>query len=512
MILGADILDVGKWPGDITCICRNIAVVSLAKVVNDTSMASKTKGMKIGTFLIICAWVICVVNMPAHMCYASSHAGPEIIVGLGRPRGVTIAVSDGYTLLADDGCVQDLPSQANIILKLNDYGIEYDVKVSGSSVCQGDAPSQVFLVNNYGSGSFTVLADSTLGSDLIGREYRGDAIIMKDGRSLILANLLQIEQYLWSVVSCELPKNWHTETLKAQAIASRTYALRQTGFWTPNSPGFDRGLLRSFSLKPGDVKVWAGATDQVYKGKSFEDPRAVQACVDTKGLVLTYEGQLIEAFFHADAAGMTEIPQFVWGGSLPYYSAVDEVPHLSPHSEWKVEIDGVTVGQKLSDKGFSGSVEMIKGLKPGVSGRWFSLNVKSAKDSLELRPTEFMPIFGLKSAWFSVFRKGGNLETKGCLNPGFNVYVDNGEKVQPVKVGSCNVVGAEPDCLSGVEQGAFVLSPGEAGTLRFIFQGKGSGHGVGMSQYGANAMAESNYSYLEILEHYYPKAKIEKWW
>ena len=151
---------------------------------------------------------------------------------------------------------------------------------------------------------------------------------------------------MWSVVSCEIPNSWDVETLKAQAVASRTYALKQMGASAAGVIGFDRGLLES-SLPPEQVKIWAASTDQEYKGRTYEDPRVVAACVETEGEVLTYLGDLIQAYFHADAAGMTEDPRFVWGGSIPYYAAVAEIEHSSPHSFWELSYDAHTLAQRL---------------------------------------------------------------------------------------------------------------------------------------------------------------------
>ncbi len=103
----------------------------------------------------------------------------------------------------------------------------------------------------------------------------------------LLRIFLDIEKYLWSVVSCEIPSGWPVEALKAQAVASRTYALYKACPPNGSTPVSNRALLQTRSLASGDIKIWA--TDQIYRGKAYEDPRAIESCILTKGQILTYQ-------------------------------------------------------------------------------------------------------------------------------------------------------------------------------------------------------------------------------
>ena len=87
----------------------------------------------------------------------------------------------------------------------------------------------------------------------------------------------------------------------------------------------------------------------MYRGKTNEDPRAVEACMETKGQILTYQGMPVAAYFHADSAGMTESVRFVWGGDIPYLAAVEEIPHESHHSQWEVAFDLEILNQKPAE-------------------------------------------------------------------------------------------------------------------------------------------------------------------
>ncbi len=477
-------------------------------------MRTITRRIVLAFMCLVC--FTCASSLPGHgaypqIGYAAAVKEPEVLVGLTRTTGIGIRVSDGYILRTMEGAALDLPKDSEVRLELAYGKLTCIVTANGALVYEGEISNSVYILSSSEEGFFTVVTDNNPGAQLIGRSYRGDAVAIKDSKDIVVANLVSLEKYLWSVVSCEIPNSWDVETLKVQAVASRTYALKQMGASAAGVVGFDRSLLES-SLRPEEVKIWAGSTDQVYKGRTFEDPRVVTACVETEGEVLTYLGDLIQAHFHADAAGMTEDPRFVWGGSIPYYAAVAEIEHSSPHSFWELSYDAQTLAQRLNCKGLTGSDSMVLGLEPGLSGRWSMFNVKSADEDLKLKPTEFRSILQLKSTWFSVFRQGGGLMTLGCLNPTLDVYVSNGSTIHKSSLSSCKAIGGDACSVSGLERGALAMSVSRDGPITFTFQGKGSGHGVGLSQWGANEMAKSGFDYCDILIHYYPGTSIERWW
>ena len=435
---------------------------------------------------------------------------PEVLVGLARATSVSLDFSQTYEAFVDGKRIE-IPAQGNVSVKVKN-GKPVVTVSSGSAVSyEAETLSPVFITpcSQSDKDCFRI-KECNLNHSLVGQEFRGSALITEDGGSLILTNLLELEKYLWSVVSCEVPAAWAKDALKAQAVASRTYAASRVGMKKGTPVVFARSVLQNGGVNAGDVRIWATEDNQVYRGKGCEDPRVVEACVETKGQVVVYQGQLVEAFFHSDAGGMTEDPRFVWGGAIPYLTGVAEVPHLSPYSAWEVCFDAKTVGRKLEGYGLNGSVDMIKGVEPGISGRWFAVNVGSGNKSVRIKGSEFRPLLKLKSLWFSVFRKGGNRNTLGFLNPGFDVYVDNGTETQTVCLKRCKISG--PKRNSVATQGAAVVGAKETGSIGFVLQGRGHGHGVGLSQWGANAMADEGADFTGILMHYYPGTGIESWW
>jgi stage II sporulation protein D len=126
----------------------------------------------------------------------------------------------------------------------------------------------------------------------------------KSGKLTVINNV-ELEDYIKGVVPAEMPSGWESEAHKAQAIAARSYALANLG---------KRAAL-GFDLKDTPE-------DQAYGGASVETTKTNTAVEDTKGLVLTYNMKVVNAFYSASAGGQTLNTKDVWGGSLPYIRSV----------------------------------------------------------------------------------------------------------------------------------------------------------------------------------------------
>jgi stage II sporulation protein D len=428
---------------------------------------------------------------------------PRVLVGLARTDYVSLSFSQEYQLVSSQG-KQEIPEGAKVSLQSRRGRVSVVISSGLSVLYNGELSGPVVIEPSAGTGeaSFTVSGQGDSNPGFPGTEFRGSAIILEDGGFLVVANLVDLERYLWSVVSSEMPCNWAKEALKAQAVASRTYAVHKGALSDVSDGGNITG--------PADIKMWANESSQVYRGKLREDPRAVEACNETKGQILTYNGAPAATYFHAASAGMTEASRSVWGGDVPYLVAVEEVPYESPHNQWEVSFDLETLRERLKGA-FQGSrIDTIVGCEPGISGRWACVNISSGNIHAQLKASEFRSLLDLKSMWFSVFKRGGGGDTIGQLNPGHEVYIHNGTSVQAVKLKQCTM--ENPGGSQGAGNGAYVMGPGASGPVTFVFQGRGYGHGVGMSQWGAKAMAEGGAGYKQILMHYYPSTHIETWW
>ncbi|HHT85755.1 MAG TPA: SpoIID/LytB domain-containing protein [Firmicutes bacterium] len=455
--------------------------------------------MTIGIAVGLALWIS--TDLLLYTAVAQAGTGnPKVLVGLARSNSVSLTFSQEYRLVTRQGS-QQIPAGGKVSFESRRGNLNVTVS-SGSSVLHSKevaSPVTITPSSKPATASFSVSGQGNPNPGFPGQEFRGSAVIIEDQGSLVVANLVDLEQYLWSVVSSEMPCSWAKEALKAQTVASRTYAVY-------------KGALSDGSniATAGDIKIWANESNQLYRGKLHEDPRAVEACIETKGQILTYQGKPAATYFHADSAGMTESSRSVWGGDIPYLVAVEEVPHDSPHSQWEVCFDLETLSQKLKGVMQASPIDMIHGCEPGTSGRWLYASISSGNKNANVKATEFRSLLELKSMWFSVFKRGGGRETTGQLNPGHEVYIDNGTSIQAVPLKQCTM--RNPGRSQLAVSGAYVIGPGRPGPITFVFQGRGWGHGVGLSQWGAKAMAEQGAGYKQILMHYYPSTDIETWW
>jgi stage II sporulation protein D len=328
-----------------------------------------------------------------------------------------------------------------------------------------------------------------------GTRYRGVLRIQKESeQALTLVNVLPLEQYLYGVLPREMPAGWHPEALRAQAVAARTYALYVKVSEKYGRLGFD--LL---------------ATDesQVYGGVGAEDPRGTAAVDATRGQVILFEGKVIGAFFHSASGGHTENSEIVWSLSLPYIRGVPDFDQDSPKYNWQAGFLMSDVAVALAAKGVN--VGDIYGLsragQEGVSGRWSAVRVTGAAGSVEMRSEDFRRALGLNSTLFELRNVDPQVVAVAVPLPAggaLTVVGANGASVT-TKSGAAYAVGAD---------GALFRPDGLAATVlrsvpaKLEVTGRGWGHGLGLSQYGANALAVKGKTYREILEYYYRGVKV----
>lgn len=167
--------------------------------------------------------------------------------------------------------------------------------------------------------------------------YRGTFELHNVLGKIYIINIVNIEEYLISVVPSEMPSSWNNEALKAQAIAARTYTYYHL-------------------TKNGDKKsiydLDATTNFQVYKGIVAEKDSSSRAVTDTAGLVMTYNYEPILAYFHSTSGGKTADDKYVWGGEdMPYLASVTcTYSKESPHYEWTAEISLLDIEKALMSK------------------------------------------------------------------------------------------------------------------------------------------------------------------
>jgi len=270
------------------------------------------------------------------------------------------------------------------------------------------------------------------------KRYAGKLKIFIRDNDILVVNVLGLEKYLSSVVGSEMPAKWPLEALKAQAIASRTYALKQKG-----NNLFD---------------IDSTQRNQVYNGLESRTYKTIRAVKSTRSLVLTYKNKLINALFHSSSGGMTENSQDVWKNKYPYLSSVKDFDKNNPKFRWQ--------------KKFS-SNELIN-LFPKIGGL-------RDIEILDITSTGRVKNVKLIGAYGSDQMSGVVLRQRLGLNSNFvrfKFFEEESNNKFPIKKG-------------------------------LIVFGQGSGHGVGMSQWGAKYLASRGQKAERILKHFYRGVQIK---
>jgi stage II sporulation protein D len=221
-----------------------------------------------------------------------------------------VAVEEGERQItvgtSNTGALKDLNGQS---LGTTAAGQSLVVEAQGGRVKAGDRSSSAFWVEPS-SGGYVFIGD---------RWYRGRVLVIPGGNGLTAINYVDLEHYLYSVVGSEMPTSWPIEALKAQSVAARSYVL------------YHRQRSRNPNFDVGSTTAW-----QVYGGLEQEAASTQTAVEGTRGQVLTYNGQVIEAVFHSASGGHTENVEDIWSQPIPYLRAVQDFDAGSPVYQWGV--------------------------------------------------------------------------------------------------------------------------------------------------------------------------------
>ncbi|HEU5288646.1 MAG TPA: SpoIID/LytB domain-containing protein, partial [Candidatus Limnocylindria bacterium] len=321
-----------------------------------------------------------------------------------------------------------------------------------------------------------------------GRGFRGvlETTVDDDGEAIIV-NTVATGVYLASVVGSEEPSSWEPQALAAQAIAARTYLLTH--------------------LRRHDHYDLEGDTrDQEYDGVANEVRSTVRAVELTAGIVATYRGAAIEALYSANAGGITEDSENVFTNALPYLRSVpspaDEVAKSSAFGrsswEWEREFTAPMLGDYMRARGLDvGTPTKIEVLRKSATGRPLLTRVTGTLGSRDIGMERARYYFGLKSNLFTPTQQ-----------PSEQQWVDAGdiERLRDMAALGARKLRSNRDVSfddTGRRRGMVVTEILFALPARFSFVGRGFGHSVGMSQWGAQGMALGGASYEQILKHYY---------
>ena len=289
------------------------------------------------------------------------------------------------------------------------------------------------------------------------RGYRGRLQVLVGGSGLRAINHVGLESYLPSVVGSEMPASWPQAALRAQAVAARTYALRQR--------------------KPADpFDLSATVSSQVYKGVDAETPSTREAVLSTRGQVLMYGSSLANAVFHSSSGGATENSGDLWSQQLPYLVSVSDFDQASPVQAWQQRLEPEQLQQAFAE---IGGAQRIDVLSTTSTGRVRQARVSGPSGTLVVSGAQLRSRLGLRSTMvrFELVPSELAASELAALPP------------LPLLPEQYEVGGFQPQVQLPLPS--------------LLAVGRGYGHGVGMSQWGALGLAQRGQSYDQILRHYY---------
>lgn len=347
------------------------------------------------------------------------------------------------------------------------------------------------------------------------RYYGGFEYSRKNGGNLNVVNVVDLEDYVKGVVPYEMNGNWPLAALEAQAVCARTFAKTRRH----RSDGFD---------------VCNGTHCQVYNGLNTATETSNRAVENTAGECIYYQNQLVrDPVYHSSDGGATEDAKNVWGGDAPYLRGkVDpyEAGINIPNYRWSVTYTADELSWILEQKGHSvGQVRDVYVTKRTPLGHVQELVVEGSRGRETFTGDRCSTIFysstykkAVHSLDFTINGVGDSGGGSGSHVPSSGVYVNDAGNPLTTLAGATVLSGSGETSVLGENSASAIsahgveqVSGGNAPSQRaapskgeFTFSGQGNGHHVGLSQYGARAMAEQGYTYQDILKFYYTDVTI----
>lgn len=261
---------------------------------------------------------------------------------------------------------------------------------------------------------------------------------------------LEMDEYLYGVVSAEMPASYEMEALKAQAVVARTYTAYKIAHAGKHQEAHicnDSKCCQAWISKENRLAKWNE------EDRESNWNKIIEAVDSTAGKIITYNGEPINAFFHSNSGGSTEIVSNVWGGTdYPYLQSVET----------------------LGEEGYSQYTSVVTLTKEEVLEK-----IRNSHPEIQINYEEENPIQ-------------------------ITEYTDSG-RVKTIRFGNVLISGVEARTIFGLKSAKFEVIINENITFNVI----GYGHGVGLSQTGADAMAKTGSNFEQIINHYYTGIKIE---
>ncbi|MGG1663224.1 SpoIID/LytB domain-containing protein [Brevibacillus sp. NRS-1366] len=361
------------------------------------------------------------------------------------------------------------------------------------------------------------------------RMYRGEMELSEYNGHLTLVNELPMDDYLYGVVGSEMAPDWPVEALKTQAVLSRTRAV-----WQGN--------------KYGIANVSDTVIEQAYYGIAKESDVVREAVDETRGEIIYYQGKPVESLFYSNAGGMTADGTEVWGNPVPYLRSVmsdDTYPMERANLWYRVMSSDGTTGYVRNDLVTDTGKKNAKGQRVAVISSE-NTNLRSGPSTTYHRVLSTLPSGAEVAVISEEAEENAYSWTRGPYTPAELAVMINASqdkykaprisgnvvslkvtargpsgRVIAMEANGTPIAASSPDAFRSIfQQGSTplrstkfdveIIQSDKQMTPLFLFRGTGYGHGLGVSQYGARAMAENGYDYEQILQHYYQDVTIEK--
>jgi len=329
-----------------------------------------------------------------------------------------------------------------------------------------------------------------------------------DGQNLRVLSVATVDDYIKGLLPGEIPPSWPMEALKAQAVSARTYAISKLG--AHRSSGFD---------------LCPTVHCQMYVGVSRATDRTNQAVDETSGEYVTYNGTLCETYYSASDGGATENVENVWSQPLPYLRGVvdpyeADVAHRISNYNWTVTYTPAALKTRLNNRGINCATPVSLTVTQFTdNGNVLAATVKDSNGrTWTFRKDEARIVLGVPSLRFTI---GGGSQP-GVGSGSGDVYVNGGEVIGDgayaidssgniVQLPAGNIYAATGsgtvEIVTAPTQTTTSSADGKVNGV-FYLSGTGNGHNVGMSQWGAYAMAERGLTYRDILTFYYTGVEV----
>lgn len=398
--------------------------------------------------LLLTVFIITNFNFVQALAYTKPEYFNDIRIGITNRRGsneIGIKLEGNY--IVDN---QVIPSGSTFVLSKNGTKVRFNGKDYDELIFTPQASNnKLYISNSYSSGSYVDYYDFI---SKVSFKIVSDYILP--------VNIINMEDYLKGVVGHEMYPSYNIEALKAQAIAARTYALYNIG--KHSGSGYD-------ICDTTHCQVFYGLdTDNNYA--SYANVR--KAVDETAGQILTYQGKLAPTYYSASNGGYTEATENVWTSSIAYLTARKDEYDGRENVQWSYRISLQNIEYILKKKGIIAQTDKFVSLDINHIDNYSSGRVSKIgifyKDSL------------------------GTLQSLDITNKTAAAY---GTPRTFLNYSDSTVSFSLKSALYTV---TYDSAKGE-----YVFSGKGNGHGVGLSQIGANNRANAGQNYRQILNFYH---------